>query len=89
MYDVFEKQVNKGVFNGQQSHGTVGRSTELVIRGGLGLRLCWYSLRVYGYRSFCPLGGRDGRAFGKPLQRWGQGITAAILGTGLSKDPFP
>ncbi len=28
--------------------------------------------RVYGYRSFCPLGGRDGFACGDPLHRWGQ-----------------
>ena len=28
--------------------------------------------RVYGYRSFCPLGGRDGFACGEPLHRWGQ-----------------
>ena len=28
--------------------------------------------RVYGYRSFCPLGGRDGFACGKPLHRRSQ-----------------
>ncbi len=28
--------------------------------------------RVYGYRSFCPLGSRDGFACGDPLHRWGQ-----------------
>ena len=33
-----------------------------------------------GFERFCPLGGRGGLAFGKPLRRWGQGITAAIRG---------
>ena len=42
-----------------------------------------------GFERFCPLGGRDGLAFGKPLQRWGQGIITTILGTGLSGNPFP
>ena len=27
-----------------------------------------------GFERFCPLGGRVGLAFGKPLRRWGQGI---------------
>ena len=47
------------------------------LQGGLGLRPCWYfvrvyidspggePLRVYGYRSFCPLCGRDGFACGE------------------------
>ena len=35
-----------------------------------------------GFERFCPLGGRDGLACGKPLQRWGQGITTENPGNG-------